>query len=70
METTYRKLFRILIDLEPALNPSQIMVDFEKAALNALEDNFLAVISGCFFTLRKTYTANSGKRVSNKLSRR
>ena len=27
------------------------MVDFEKAAINALEDQFISVISGCFFHL-------------------
>ena len=25
------------------------MTDFEKAAINAFEDKFVAVISGCFF---------------------
>ena len=25
------------------------MVDFEKAAINAFEEQFIAVISGCFF---------------------
>ena len=50
-ETTYNKLFNQLIELEPGLNPSNIMVDFEKVTLNALEGNFIAVISGCFFHL-------------------
>ena len=27
------------------------MVDFEKAAINALEENFISVITGCFFHL-------------------
>ena len=33
------------------------MVDFEKAAINALEENFISVITGCFFHLSdaKTY---------------
>ena len=30
-------------------NPTHIMVDFEKASINALEEHFLAVVSGCFF---------------------
>ena len=50
-ETTYDKLFKKLIEIQPGLNPSYIMVDFEKAAINTLEENFLAVISGCFFHL-------------------
>ena len=50
-ESTYDKLFKQLIQLEPGLNPSHIMVDFEKATHNALEENFIAVISGCFFHL-------------------
>ena len=29
------------------------MIDFEKAAVNALEENFISVITGCFFTSRK-----------------
>ena len=42
-------MFRKLLELEPGLNPSYIMVDFEKAAINAFEEQFIAVISGCFF---------------------
>lgn len=30
------------------------MLDFEKDALNALEENFVAVISGCFFHLSQS----------------
>ena len=52
-ETTYNKFFKQLIELEPGLNPSNIMVDFEKATLNALEENFIAVISGFFFHLEQ-----------------
>ena len=29
------------------------MVDFEKASINALEEHFLAVVSGCFFHFSK-----------------
>ena len=50
-EIAYRKLFSKLVELEPELNPTRIMVDFEKAAINALEDQFISVISGCFFHL-------------------
>ena len=41
-ELTYRKIIRKLVELEPELVPSYIMVDFEKAAINAFEDQFLA----------------------------
>ena len=46
-EMTYNRMFRKL--LESGSNPSYIMVDFEKAAINAFEEQFIAVISGCFF---------------------
>ena len=39
--------------MEPALNPTSIMVDFEKASINSLESHFAASISGCFFHLSK-----------------
>ena len=48
-ELTYRKIMRKLVELEPELDPSYIMVDFEKAAINAFEYQFLAVLTGCFF---------------------
>ena len=50
-ESTYDTAFRKLLEIEPALNPQSIMVDFEKAAINALENNFISVISACFFHL-------------------
>ena len=50
-EIAYKKLFSKLVELEPDLNPTTIMVDFEKAAINVLEDQFISVISGCFFYL-------------------
>ena len=48
-EATYDRLFMKLLEIEPSLNPLRIMVDFEKAAINALEENFISVITGCFF---------------------
>ena len=48
-ELTYMKIMRKLVELEPELDSSYIMVDFEKAAINAFEDQFLAVLTGCFF---------------------
>ena len=50
-EAIYDKLFKKLLEIEPLLNPLTIMVDFGKAAINALEENFISVITGCFFHL-------------------
>ena len=70
-ESTYDKLFKQLFQLEPGLNPSHIMVDFEKATHNALEENFIAVISGCFFHLAQNVSPpNSIKWVDSTISRR
>ena len=49
-ELTYRKIMRKLVELEPELDPSYIMVNFEKADINAFEDQFLAFLTGCFFS--------------------
>ena len=54
-ESTYNTLLRKLLEIKPDLNPKIIMVDFEKAAINSLENNFNAVISGCFSTFPKIY---------------
>ena len=35
-QTTYNRVFRKLLEIEPALNPSHIMVDFVKASINVL----------------------------------
>ena len=50
-EAIYDRLFKKLLEIEPSLNPFTIMIDFEKAAVNALEENFISVITGCFFHL-------------------
>ena len=50
-ESTYNTLLRKLLEIKPDLNPKTIMVAFEKAAINSFENNFNAVISGCFFHL-------------------
>ena len=52
-EATYDRLFKKLLEIDPLLNPITIMIDFEKAAMNALEDNYISIISGCFFHLRQ-----------------
>ena len=49
--STYRRLLNKLLEIQPALDPSRVMMDFEKAAINVFEDKFLAIISGCFFHL-------------------
>ena len=49
--STYNRLLSKLFEIQPALDPSRIMTDFEKAAINVFEEKFLAVISGCFFHL-------------------
>ena len=50
-EESYGLLFRKLLEFEPELNSAASMVDFEKAAINALEEIFIAVITGYFFHL-------------------
>ena len=52
-EATYDRLFKQLIQIEPGLNPTQIMVDFEKATINALEENFIAVFPDASFIYPK-----------------
>ena len=48
-ELIYNRMLGKLLELEPALNPSYLMLDFERAAINAFEEAFVAVVSGCFF---------------------
>ena len=50
-QATYKKLFTKILEINPELNPFLIMVDFEKASINAFEEKFLSVVSGCFFHL-------------------
>ena len=38
-ECTYSILLRKLLELFPGLNPTNIMVDFEKAAINAFDEH-------------------------------
>ena len=41
-----------LLEIEPLLNPFNYHGRLlEKAAINALEENFISVITGCFFHL-------------------
>ena len=55
-EVMYNTIFSTLKEHNPLLNPASIMIDYERAALNALTQNFPnAEIQGCFFTLDKRY---------------
>lgn len=50
MESTYCRLFEALKSIKPELNPDTIMIDFEKAAMNAISKTFpVTKIRGCFF---------------------
>ncbi|XP_072400820.1 uncharacterized protein [Diabrotica undecimpunctata] len=49
-QETYTRVFQQLKVLNPALRPLTIMMDFEKAAMNAAQTEFPNVrIRGCFF---------------------
>ncbi|CAI6369505.1 unnamed protein product [Macrosiphum euphorbiae] len=51
-EITYKKLFQELKSLKPDLCPKSFMVDFEKAVMNAIKNEFPHTkIHGCFFHL-------------------
>ena len=53
-DTTYNKLFSTLKKIEPMLDPEQLMIDFEKAAIKAFSYVFPAAnITGCLFHLAK-----------------
>lgn len=49
-EQTYDDILETLLKLEPKINPTDIMTDFELAAINAAKHIFpLASVHGCFF---------------------
>ena len=49
-ELTYRKIFSTLKEHYPSLQPETIMIDFERASTNVIEQNFpTAELQGCFF---------------------
>lgn len=51
-EDTYIQMFKALKSLSQYLNPESIMMDFEKAAMNAVKSEFPNTsINGCFFHL-------------------
>jgi hypothetical protein len=58
-EQTYRRLIDKLLELCPSWHPKYIMMDFEKAAINAFAGKFTTtpnplVMSGCFFHLQNS----------------
>ena len=58
-QQTYQKLINELRRLCPSWSPKSVMVNFEKAAINAFEATFNSTtnpisISGCFFHLQKS----------------
>ncbi|XP_068237095.1 uncharacterized protein [Palaemon carinicauda] len=49
---TYVRMFQMISDAIPGINPSRILCDFEQAAISAIEECFPGVvIQGCFFHL-------------------
>ena len=51
-ENIYKIMWRRIKDLCPTACPSHIIVDFEKASINAFRENFpRTTIKGCFFNL-------------------
>ena len=54
-ETTYVNFYNALKTLNESLNPNSIMVDFEKAAINAIQSVFTNTsVRGCFFHLSQS----------------
>ncbi|CAF1040298.1 unnamed protein product [Didymodactylos carnosus] len=58
-QRTYQRIINELVHICPLWNPKSIMVDFEKAAINAFQGSFVtstnqATISGCFFHLQNS----------------
>lgn len=49
-ENSYDEVLSALQQVEPRLNPTDFVVDFEKAAINAINRTFpMAEVHGCFF---------------------
>lgn len=54
-ENTYKRMIDIVKTLVPNLAPMTVLLDFERAALNAFQDGFpTSRISGCFFHLSQS----------------
>lgn len=51
-EETYKRFFRAVKSINPNVNPNSVMMDYEKAAMNAIKCEFPnVIINGCFFHL-------------------
>jgi hypothetical protein len=51
-EDNYCRMFDALKSLKPNLNPKTILIDYEKAAINAIKTVFPSTkVNGCFFYL-------------------
>jgi hypothetical protein len=58
-QQTYLRLIDKLIEICPLFNPKSVMMDFERAAINAFNDRFTTrnpsfTMSGCFFHLQNS----------------
>ena len=54
-EATYSEMFRILKDLVPNMAPQKILLDFERACINAAKSTFPdAEVKGCYFHLSQS----------------
>lgn len=49
-QAVYDEIFQNLLELEPKLNPTDVMIDFEMAVIKSIQANFPeAAVHGCFF---------------------
>lgn len=49
-QATYEEIFRNILRLEPDIKPTNIMIDFERASINAIVTFFdSSQLNGCFF---------------------
>lgn len=61
---TYAKMFEMLKDDKPTLNPTANICDFEYADFKAMKEAFLGVeIKGCFFLLSTKYAQDDSCQV-------
>ena len=55
-QQTYTEMFQALKSLQDGLNPTSIMVDFEKSAVNAIHQEFGETkVQGCFFHFTQSF---------------
>lgn len=55
-QETYEEIFRNLLEIEPNINPTDIMTDFEMAAIKAAKNHFpMAALHGCFFHFTQSF---------------